>query len=123
MTRDAPVAPLGSEAGAIAAIIAPKQLPSTQAFLPPPETSKRLSKASDQSHRVEGAKGKEAQALPKAKDLEAELGKEAAPKKMESEPAKPQAIAQEKKVGLGKTADPPISHPANKKENPSPAKA
>lgn len=123
MTREAPVAPLGSEASAIAAIIAPKQLPSTQAFLPPPETSKRLSKASDQSHRVEGAKGKEAQALPKAKDLEAELGKEATPKKMESEPAKPQAIAQEKKVGLGKTADPPISHPANKKENPSPAKA
>lgn len=71
---------------------------------------------------VEGAKGKETKALPKAKDLEADLGKEAAPNKKESESVKLQAVALEKKASSGKTANPSISHPTGKKEDPPPAK-
>ena len=55
------------------------------------------------------AKGKEAEVLPKAKNLEADPGKEAAPKKKESKLVKPQAVALEKKASLSKAADPPVS--------------
>lgn len=84
---------MGSKVGVAATTTTPEQLPSTQTSLPPSETFEGLGKAGDQSHRVEGAKGKKAKALPKAKDVEAELSKEAAPKKKESEPAKSQAMA------------------------------
>ena len=46
--QKAPVTLLGPEADATPAPTAPEQLPSTQASLPPPETSKRPSKAGDQ---------------------------------------------------------------------------
>lgn len=113
---------MSSEVGAAAAATTPEQLPGTQASLPPPETSEGPGKASDQSRGLEGAKGKEAEALLKAKDLEADLGKDAAPKKKEFEPVKPQAVALEKKASSGKTADPPVSQPTRKREDPPPTK-
>lgn len=121
--RKAPAAPLGFEAGAAAATTTLEQLPSTQASLLHHKTSEGPSMGGDQNHRVEGAKGKEVEALPKANDLEAKLGKEAALKKKESEPAKPQAVAQEKKASSSKTIDPLISQSASKKEDPPPTKA
>ena len=120
--REAPAALLGLEAYAASAITAPEQLPSTQAFLRPLETSKGPGNASDQCQGVEVAKGKEAKALPEAKGLEANRGKEVAPKTKGSELVKPQAVAQEKKASSSKAADPPISQLASK-EDPPPAKA
>ena len=94
--QEAPAALLGPEVDATFATTAPEQLPSTQASLPPPETFEGPDKAGDQGQGVEVAKGKEvgwgqvrpkdkgkgkeAKALPKAKGLEADQGKKAAPK-------------------------------------------
>lgn len=58
---------------------------------------------------VEGAKGKEAKTLSETKALKASRGKEAVPKAKESEPVKPQVVAQEKKAFSGKASDPSIS--------------
>ena len=91
--QEAPAALLGPEVDAAFATTAPEQLPSTQTSLPPPETSEGPSKASDQGQGVEVAKGKEAKALLEAKDLEADQGKEIAPKIKESESVKPQFVA------------------------------
>ena len=86
---EAPIALPGSEADVAPATTTLEQLPSTQAPLPPPKASKGPGKASDQGQGVEVAKGKEAKALPKAKDLEANRGKEAAPKTKGSKPVNP----------------------------------
>ena len=67
---------------------------------------------------MEVAKNKEAKALPEAKGPEANRGKKAAPKTKESEPVKPQAMAQVKKANLGKAVDPPIPQPTRKKDPP-----
>ena len=91
--REAPVALLGPEVGAILATTAPEQLPSIQASLPSLETFKGPSKVGDQGQGVEVAKGKEAKALLEAKDLEADQGKEIAPKIKEFESVKPQFVA------------------------------
>ena len=58
--REAPEATSGLGTDAASTTTAPEQLLTTQASLPPPETSKELGKASDQSQGVEVAKGKEA---------------------------------------------------------------
>ena len=84
---------LGLEAGATLATTAPEQLPSIQASLPSLETFKGPSKFGDQGQGVKVAKGKEAKALLEAKDLEADQGKEIAPKITESESVKPQVVA------------------------------
>lgn len=107
--REAPITPLSSKVGAAAATTTPEQLPGTHTSLSPSKTSEGPGKAGDQSCRVEGAKGKKVEALPKAKDLKVDPGKEANPKKKESELVQAQAMALEKKASLGKTADLPVS--------------
>ena len=56
--RKAPAALLGPRTDDALATTAPKQLSTTQAPFPPPEISKRSSKADDQGQGVEVAKGK-----------------------------------------------------------------
>ena len=58
--RKTPAALLGPKTDDALATTAPKQLSTTQAPLPPPEISKRSSKANDQGQWVEVAKGKKA---------------------------------------------------------------
>ena len=69
--QEAPTTLLGPKANAAPTTTALKQLPSIQASLPPPETSKRSGKANDQGQGMEVAKSKEAKALPEAKGPEA----------------------------------------------------
>ena len=119
--REAPKTASSLGTDATPAMTTPEQPPTTWVSLPPPEATKGPSKVSDPSHGVEVAKGKEA-SQGKARPKDKGKGKEAAPKIKESEPVKPQAVAQEKKATLGKVANPNVSQPVNK-EDPPPAKA
>ena len=94
-------------------------LPLPRPLFPPPpflEDTKGPGKTGDQGHGMEVAKGKKT-GQSRARPEDKGKGKEAAPKAKESEPTKPQAVAQEKKAD-----DPPIL-PSVSKEDPPPTKA
>ena len=74
--------------------------------------------AQGRTRQEDKGKGKEAKTLPETKGPKADKGKEAVPKVKESEPVKPQAVAQEKKAISGKDTEPPVSQPASKEDLP-----